>query len=83
MEGPYTKEQIDELHGVGGWRPAVRFATQERSGKFRVIDNGKAGSQNDATGAEERIHTRSAAASAAIARRFRGLLNTPLEGDKT
>ena len=81
MEGPYTKSQIDELHGVGGWRPVVRFATQERSGKYRVIDNGRAGSQNDVTGAEERIHTCSSAASAAIARRFRGLLGTSLQGD--
>ena len=81
MEGPYTKEHIDSLHGEGGWRPVVRFATQERSGKFRVIDNGKAGSQNDATGAEKRIHTCSSAASAAIARCFRRLLGTSLEGD--
>ena len=81
MEGPYTKRQIDELHGVGGWRPVVGFATQERSGKYRVMDNGRAGPQNDATGVEERIHTCSSAASAAIARRFRGLLGTALEGD--
>ena len=81
MEGPYTKSQIDELHGVGSWRRVVRFATQERSGKYRVIDNGRAGSQNDVTGAEERIHTCSSAASAAIARRFRGLLGTSLQGD--
>ena len=29
MEGLYTKSQIDELHGAGGWRAVVRFATQE------------------------------------------------------
>ena len=63
------------------WRPVVRFAVEERSGKFRVIDNGRSGSHISCTSSSERIHTSSNLGSLAIARRMAAVCATPLHGD--
>ena len=81
MSGPFTRSQVDAIWGRDQWRPAPRFALRQRSGKLRVIDNGRSGGYNDATAADERIHTCSNLASVAILRRFRDLVNAPLQGD--
>ena len=80
MDGLTPRDKSTNCMVLAGGRPVVRFATQERSGKYRVMDN-ESSSQNDATGVEERIHTCSSAASAAIVRRFHCLLGTALKGD--
>ena len=59
--------------------PPIRFATVQKDATWRVIDNGKAGSQNAAASAFERIHTTSNQASLSIALHFRRLLASALE----
>ena len=59
MAGSFPAEVVDKLWGEGKWRPIVRFGTEQRDGSFRVIDNGRSGLQNDATGTQERIYTNS------------------------
>ena len=78
--GPFPAEVVDKLWGEGKWRPIVRFGTEQRDGSFRVIDNGRSGLQNDATGTQERIHTCSSSASVAILRKFKSLVEGPLSG---
>ena len=81
MDPPVSRAPMDARWGRNLWRPVVRFAVEERSGKFRVIDNGRSGGHNSCTSASERIHTCSNLASLAIARRLAALCATPLHGD--
>ena len=43
MDPPVSRAAMDARWGRNLWRPVVRFAVEERSGKFRVIDNGRSG----------------------------------------
>ena len=81
MDPSVSTTAVDVRWGRNLWRPVVRFAVEERSGKFRVIDSGLSGSHNSCTSASERIHTCSNLASLAIARRVAALCATPLHGD--
>ena len=80
MTQPCTREEMDRVFGAGRWRPIVRFALCQASGKWRVIDNGNSGNQNEATAAAERIHTCSSLASAAMLKELRSLASAPLVG---
>ena len=80
MAGLFHAKVVDKLWGQGKWRPIVRFGTEQRHGSFRVIDSGRSGLQNDATGTQERIHTCSSSASVAIIRKFKSLVEGPLSG---
>ena len=62
MSEPMTKVEVDGIWSEGKWRPAVRFAIEQRDHTWRVIHNGKTGKQNAATSAVERIHTTSSQA---------------------
>ena len=63
------------LSGVrGGWRPLVRFAIEQSSGKWRIIDNGRSASHNWSLETDERIHTTSVDMGVATLRRLRELL---------
>ena len=55
MDPPVSRAAMDVRWGRNLWRPVVRFAVEERSGKFRVIDNGRSGGHNSCTSASERI----------------------------
>ena len=77
MTGLFPAEVVDKLW-VKGSGPIVRFATEQRDGSFRVIDNARSGLQNDATGTQERIHTCSSSASVAMIRKFKSLVEGPL-----
>ena len=68
MDPPVSMAAVDVRWGRNLWRPVVRFAVEESSGKFRVIDSGLSGSHNSCTSASERIHTCSNLSSLAIAR---------------
>ena len=81
MSGPFTCSQVDAIWGRDQWLPAPHFALRKRSGKLRVIDNGRSGGHNDATADDERIHTCSNLASVAILHRFRELVDGALQGD--
>jgi len=78
-----TKAQMDARHGVGQWRPLIRFAVwQAGAGKWRVIDNGRTALHNDAMSTGERIHTTSIDMGVAVIRKLRELLGVPLVGPK-
>ena len=54
---PRTKEEMDELHGVGRWRPMPTFLVVQGCGKERVINDARAGEQNDWSEMPETIFT--------------------------
>ena len=58
-DGLYTRQQLDDLYGAGGWRPMPRFMVQQGCGKLRCIDDGARGLHNAATGSWETIFTTS------------------------
>ena len=80
LRGWFTRDQMNERHGVGGWRPLVRFAIQQGE-KWRVIDNGRSSLHNSTSCASERIHTTSTSAGVAALRRLRVHADRPLDGD--
>jgi len=81
LRGFWAKEVLDAKWGVGGWRPLIRFAIwQAGSGKWRVIDNGKSASHNDALGTSEKIHTTSVDTGVAVMRRARTVAGRRLAG---
>ena len=81
LRGWWTRKQMDSRWGRRKWRPLIRFATwQAGAGKWRLIDNGRSASHNWSLEADERIHTTSVRAGAAIARRMRKIAGRRLSG---
>ena len=81
LEGWYTAAELDAEFGKGQWRAMPRYAVwQAGSGKWRLIDNGRAGQQNATFEACETIHTTCTAAGVAAAARFRKHTGKALRG---
>ena len=55
---PRTREEMDELFGIGQWRPMRRFVLwQSQHNKWRAIDDGHASGHNGAISNIVRVHT--------------------------
>ena len=75
--GPWlSRHEMDDFWEGGAWRAIPRYATWQGT-KWRLIDDGRRGGHNDATGADERIHTTSTSAGVAAVRRLRAALGHP------
>eukprot|EP00971_Amphidinium_carterae_P215912 4285747-Amphidinium_carterae.1 len=49
LSGPYTRAQLDEIHGRDCWRPIRRRCIWQPShAKYRLIDNARASAHNSA-----------------------------------
>ena len=56
----HSRDELDARFGRGRWRPFPRYAIlQAHNGKWRAIDDGCRGLHNEATSAQERVHTAS------------------------
>ena len=75
-----SEEELDERFGVGLWYGIFRFALWQKE-KYRMIDDASKG-QNQTFCANERIHTTSAAAAAALTRKFRHEYGKKLRGPR-
>ena len=73
-----TSEYLDKKFGKGKWRALPRYAI-DQNGKWRLIDNGKAGQHNGTYEAYETIHTTCTSAGVCSARRFRRLIGKALK----
>ena len=51
----YTDDEILSLFGVGGWRAIPRFVIEQMLDKFRCIDDGLAGEQNEESSAPDKL----------------------------
>ena len=81
LEGWYTSDELDQTYGKGQWRGIPRYAVwQPGSGKWRLIDNGRAGQHNSTYEARETIHTTCTTAGVAGAVCFRKYTGRPLRG---
>ena len=84
LEGWYTAEEVDAKFGKGRWRAMPRYAVwQAGSGKWRLIDNGRAGQQNETFETSETIHSTCSAAGVAAAACFRQHAGRRLRGRDT
>ena len=81
LTGYYTAEEMNAKYGLGGWRALPRYAICQ-GGKWRLIDNGKAGQHNHTFASLETIHTTSTAAGVAVAANFRRLNKGRLRGSR-
>ena len=74
---------MNAKYGLGGWRALPRYAIILcQGGKWRLIDNGKAGQHNHTFASLETIHTTSTAAGVAVAANFRRLNKGRLRGSR-
>ena len=55
--GFLSREEVDQMHGVGGWRPMIRFVHTQVNGKQRAIEDAKKGRHNLCTTMRETIYT--------------------------
>ena len=61
-DGPYTRQQVDQILGPGGWLPLWRFVIcQGEENKWRGIDDGHDNECNAAHASSRRVHTSEAA----------------------
>jgi hypothetical protein len=54
MRGPFTRQQIDDAYGHGGWRPMHRFGVHQ-GGKIRPCDNARSSLHNECTSTFETL----------------------------
>ena len=50
-----SRDAVDRRHGVGKWRPMVRFMVTQATGKQRAIDDAKQSEHNEFTRMHETI----------------------------
>ena len=73
-----SEDDLDKMFGAGDWYGIFRFALWQKE-KYRMIDDASQG-QNQTISSGERIHTTSAAAAAAVTRKFRQEYGKKLRG---
>ena len=54
MQGPFTRQQIDDAYGAGTYRAMLRFGVLQ-NGKVRACDNARASLHNDGTSTFESL----------------------------
>ena len=77
--GYYSLQEMNEKYGTGQWRASPRHAIWQ-NGKWRLIDDGKAGEQNATYSSTETIHTTCTSAGVAAAASLRKKLGRPFRG---
>ena len=76
-----SEDYLDKKYTRGKWRALPRYAI-DQGGKWRLIDNGKAGKHNETYAADETIHTTCTSAGVSAASTFRRLMGKPLRKDE-
>lgn len=76
MRGLFSREELDSKYGKGMWHCLPRFAIMQ-NGKWRLIDDGLAASDNASFESSETIHTTSTNAGVAVLRFIRKTIGRP------